>query len=190
MIENENLELYVGTKIVEAVKMTNRDYAIEKYGDEKLGNELKEGYKVKYENGYTSWSPMDVFEKSYNKLNIHDGLELETLKNDLLSSDYTIIEHDKPKFKAPNNYIIGTVNGEILTHIHFQEGGIKETGLNGIFMEDLIGIVLDRLECFQNSEFKCTENEEALKKLQESLMWLRKRTLNRQKRNVLGTHEL
>ncbi len=41
---------YIGTKLVNA---------------EPESREGKEGYKVVYEDGYTSWSPKDVFEKAY-----------------------------------------------------------------------------------------------------------------------------
>ena len=57
-------------------------------------------------------------------------------------------------------------------------------------MDDLIAICINRLENFQNSEYKCRENAVAITKLEESLMWLRKRTLNRNKRNVLGENKI
>ena len=41
----------------------------------------KEGYKVVYEDGYTSWSPKEVFEKVYNPMDGHKfGLAIEALK--------------------------------------------------------------------------------------------------------------
>ena len=49
-------------------------------------------------------------------------------------------------------------------------------------------MVIARLEGFQNSDFACKENEKAIEKLQESLMWLRKRTMDREARNVEGTN--
>ena len=36
----------------------------------------KPGYAVKYEDGYISWSPADVFEKSYFELSADDGSKL------------------------------------------------------------------------------------------------------------------
>lgn len=48
-------------------------------------------------------------------------------------------------------------------------------------------MVIRRLEGFQNSEFKCRENELAITKLEEALMWLRKRAQDREARNVEGT---
>lgn len=190
-MENANCktDYYIGTKLIEAIPMDNITFAKEKYGEEKLGNEKQEGYKVVYEDGYTSWSPVDVFERAYKKLNIFDTDNMTELESDLITCDNTYIQHDKISFNAPHNYIIrDSENDNILAGIHFQEGPLKENKKNGIFHEDLIAICINRLEHFQNSEFACIENEKAIEKLQESLMWLRKRTLNRQKRNVLGTN--
>ena len=78
----------------------------------------------------------------------------------------------------------------ILSLVKFQKGPVNEFGLNGIFNEDVIIMVIDRLEFFQTQELACKENEEALKKLYESLMWLRKRTLDRKLRGVQGTSEV
>lgn len=49
-------------------------------------------------------------------------------------------------------------------------------------------MVIERLKGFQNSEFNCRENAMALTKLEESLMWLCKRTVARANRGVEGTH--
>ena len=50
--------------------------------------------------------------------------------------------------------------------------------------EDLIAMVIDRLQSFQESEYKCRENAVAITKLEEALMWLRKRTQDREDRGV------
>jgi hypothetical protein len=72
----------------------------------------------------------------------------------------------------------------------FQNGPIKEFGVNGCHNEDLIAIVIDRLQGFQSGDFKCRENAIALTKLEEALMWLRKRTQDRIDRGVEGTNQL
>ena len=79
-------------------------------------------------------------------------------------------------------------SGDVLCDIHFQEGPIKECGVNGVCNEDLINMVIDRLEHFQDSEFRCRENAVAITKLEEALLWLRKRTMGREQRGVEGTH--
>ena len=79
---------------------------------------------------------------------------------------------------------------EVLCRIDFQEGPIKECGVNGVCNEDLINMVIARLEAFQETEFKCRENSIAITKLEEALLWLRKRTMAREQRGVVGTHEV
>jgi len=73
--------------------------------------------------------------------------------------------------------------------INFQKGPIKEHGVNGIHNEDLLCIVIDRLQGFQSGPFKCKENAMALTKIEEALMWLNKRTKKRQEQNEEGTSE-
>lgn len=74
--------------------------------------------------------------------------------------------------------------------IKFQNGPIKEFGVNGCHQEDLLAIVIDRLQSFQAGEYACRENAVALTKLEECLMWLQKRTSNRMARGVEGTTAL
>ena len=57
---------YIGTKMIKA---------------EPQVKDGKEGYKVVYEDSYVSWSPKDVFEKSYKEsCNLTFGIALELLK--------------------------------------------------------------------------------------------------------------
>ena len=49
---------------------------------------------------------------------------------------------------------------------------IKECGVNGVNNEDLINMVIERLEHFQRSEYACRENAIAITKLEEALLLL------------------
>lgn len=71
----------------------------------------------------------------------------------------------------------------------FQNGPIKEAGVNGITHEALLAIVIDRLRSFQAGPFSCRENAIALTHFEEGLMWLQRRTVARIKRGVEGTHQ-
>ncbi len=70
----------------------------------------------------------------------------------------------------------------------FQNGPIKEAGVNGVMNEDLIAIVIDRMRGFQSGDYKCRDNALALTKLEEALMWLLNRTNEREARGVEGTN--
>ncbi len=73
--------------------------------------------------------------------------------------------------------------------VHFQKGPVKENGVNGCHPEDLIAIVLHRLQSFQAGDYACRENAMAITKLEEALHWLNHRTAFRVSRNVDGTSE-
>jgi hypothetical protein len=72
----------------------------------------------------------------------------------------------------------------------FQNGPINEVGTNGITQEALITVCIDRLECFQNSEFACEENKEALQFLSAAVTILNSRTKRRIDEGTEGTHEV
>lgn len=73
--------------------------------------------------------------------------------------------------------------------VKFQEGPILESGVNGTSNEALLAIVEDRLLGFQSGPFACRENAIALTKIQEAMMWLQKRTMDRMRRGVEGTNQ-
>ncbi len=79
--------------------------------------------------------------------------------------------------------------GTIYSSVRFQNGPIKEFGINGCTQEDLLEIVVDRLESFQSGDFRCRENAIALTKIQEAIHWLNHRTPDRKKRKVEGTNQ-
>jgi hypothetical protein len=112
------------------------------------------------------------------------------LTNVLLTEKYTYIEHEEEiRFNAPHHFLIKRASdNEVLCKIDLQCGPIKEEGVNGCCNEDLLNIVAERLRGFQKSEFNCSENGFALARIEEALMWLRKRTLIRENRNVEGTN--
>lgn len=129
---------------------------------------------------------------------------MEKLEHDLLTEKYTKVFHeDDQKFNAPHHFLV--VNAEskaedqinegyfpeaqyVLSKVDFQEGPIKENGVNGVCNEDLIAMVICRLEHFQRSEYSSRDNAMAITKLEEALLWLGKRTMGREKRGVEGTH--
>lgn len=118
---------------------------------------------------------------------------MKELKMDLLTTKYTkVLEEENYNYNAPHKFqVVSTKDpGYIIADIHFQEGPIKECGVNGVNNEDLINMVIRRLESFQNSEFKCKENACAITKLEEALLWLRKRTMARENRGVEGTYKV
>ena len=64
------MKKYIGTKIIEAEPMSRSH-----------GDKVEDGYKVRYPDGYESWSPKDVFEEAYREASgVSFGLALEAMK--------------------------------------------------------------------------------------------------------------
>lgn len=84
--------------------------------------------------------------------------------------------------------------GRVLTGVTsnvvlFQNGPIKEFGVNGVTQEALLAIVIDRLRSFQNGPFTCEANGIALDACCLALNTLQMRTRARIARGVEGTHQ-
>lgn len=58
---------------------------------------------------------------------------------------------------------------------------------DGTTNEELLTVLIDRMNYLQG-KFPCRENAIVITKLEESLMWLEKRTNDRKKRGVEGKH--
>lgn len=106
------------------------------------------------------------------------------------NAELTIEVLDEPGQGGANHLysISGIATGPV--GIDFQDGPIKEAGVNGITHEVLLAIIIDRLRGFQSGPYKCRENAVALTKCEEALMWLQKRTRDRLARGVEGTHQV
>jgi len=115
------------------------------------------------------------------------------LKNALMEQDHVKVFHEQESdmvYSAPHTFQFKNAgSGEFLGELKFQKGPIKETGINGISNEVLLAIVLARLEGFQKGHFACKENEIAVTKIEEALLWMKKRTLDRQLKGVEGTNK-
>jgi len=71
----------------------------------------------------------------------------------------------------------------------FQNGPIKEVGVNGTTHEVELAILIDRLRSFQQGPYACADNQEALEHFEAGLRCLQRRTLARIARGVEGTHQ-
>jgi len=74
-------------------------------------------------------------------------------------------------------------------HIKFQCGPVKEVGVNGTSIENVLLLLKARLEGFQKGDFRCRENAIAITKIEESIQWLEWRTSQRVKQGVEGLNK-
>jgi hypothetical protein len=122
----------------------------------------------------------------------------ELVTNNLIIGEkyWKILHEEDFQYNAPHHFeIVENMESQppdqpdkLLCKIDFQEGAIKDVGINGILDKDLIGVVLCRLQHFQNSSFATRENAIVITKLEEALMWMNKRNANRVMRDVQGTY--
>lgn len=89
---------------------------------------------------------------------------------------------------AYHDYLIVNNDGsdKVVGSIHFQEGPIKEHGINGVTEAALLEIVLHRLRAFQAGPFSSRDNSLAITHIEDGLMRLHNRTRDRQRRKVEG----
>ena len=74
---------YIGTKIIEAVPAIRKGGKVYEEGwpIPKSMDPTEEGYKVRYPDGYESWSPKDVFNEAYRPTDcMNFGLAIEAAK--------------------------------------------------------------------------------------------------------------
>ena len=105
---------------------------------------------------------------------------LEKIVNNLYDEKltYVLAGNRVEDEKNPTNHdfeVRRTPDSKLLANIHFQQGAISEDGVNGVLNEDLLVMLIDRVESFQRSKLKCRENENALQHLYEALFWLNQR---------------
>ena len=97
-------------------------------------------------------------------------------------------EHcDSPKLTE----ILGpppTGGGEcpVLAQIQWQDGSIGEHGVNGVQLEEVVGVCIERLQALQDGAFPCAENTYAIDHLRSAVDWQAKRKAARVAQGVEG----
>lgn len=120
--------------------------------------------------------------------------EVKPAREIVVSPSHLRVFADEPSNGGSSHtYSIGYETEQLgakLFEIHFQEGPILETGVNGISTDALLRILVDHLQGFQRGSFSCRENALAITKLEEALHWIQHRTFERAARGVEGTSQI
>lgn len=82
-----------------------------------------------------------------------------------------------------NRYLTFTATGDL--RVKLQCGAVKEVGVNGAQIDDVIIFAREFIEN-HNHKFPCRENSLAITKLEEAEVWLKRRKEDREKRGVEG----
>jgi hypothetical protein len=98
---------------------------------------------------------------------------------------------DEPGHGGANHvYAIEAGEAPSMLTVNFQNGPIKEAGVNGVTHEALLAILADRLRGFQSGPYHSDDNATALAHINAAQAALQKRTRERMARGVEGTHQL
>lgn len=91
---------------------------------------------------------------------------------------------------ASHDYGIQWGGPKEITRIQFQHGPRGNADSTpGVFDDDLLAIIEDRMSCFQAGPFACQENADALKGVQAARDALGRRVAARISKGVLGANE-
>jgi hypothetical protein len=80
-------KIYIGTKIIAAEEMNEATFLLNvKHSKDQpviIGSQgnSRPGYKVRYEDGYVSWSPKETFEKAYREVSMAEGQIILSAQN-------------------------------------------------------------------------------------------------------------
>jgi hypothetical protein len=107
------MDKYIGFKLIQAEPMNEGKFRLEKgftdVSEELLKTETyKEGYKVVYPDGYTSWSPKEVFEKAYMKVGNNNTITQDNVDSFIDYYDYCKMGEKTTVVKATliNEFVI------------------------------------------------------------------------------------
>ncbi len=101
-----------------------------------------------------------------------------------------IDERDPNAGGASHHYAIQWGGAKDVTRVQFQHGprGVAAS-TPGVFEDDLLAILEDRLALFQTGPFACAENEEALAGIRHARFHLGQRVAKRIAQGVLGENK-
>ena len=95
---------------------------------------------------------------------------------------------EKPTY-LPHGHYYSIDAGETTTAIHFQNGPVKEHGVNGATSEALLAILIHRTKVL-NDNFPCDENKRAITYMENALALFEQRTKDRLNRGVEGHNKV
>lgn len=110
----------------------------------------------------------DLREKFPEKFNESGAMDYKWFESEIRPHNFIYVRHD--------------VNSLSFT---IQNGPIKEVGKNGCQVEDIIAAAKVIVEGL-NAKFPCRENAMVITKLDEAILWSKKRTADRVARQVEG----
>lgn len=195
------MKKYIGTKTIEAEPMTFHQWKA--YSDGSYPeDEDREGYHVKYPDGYESWSPKEVFESAYHELLFEqyplpddaDQVEHRIPATVYPSNERTIAVAYDHDYHGAHRYqfinSLGFSNGTAQYEGSFQEIQFVQKNEDGsmtpgLQSEQLVLALIDRTEKL-NTRYPSEYNGRMIAGLKMFLIACQDRIDDRIKRGVMG----
>lgn len=98
-------------------------------------------------------------------------------------------QYQLPMYKVTNE---GIEDSNFVLPINFCKGNKNDETLlrqEGVFVESLLETCVDRLKTVNQGELSTRETAIAITKIEEAVMWLEKRSKDREIRRVQGTYQ-
>jgi hypothetical protein len=191
------MKQYIGSKTISAEPMTQHEFfkTRRNFNAENIDKD-REGYLVKYSDGYESWSPKDVFEEAYSELVVGPNATEETLLKVSVfpSKILSIGVAPDPDYGGAHQYqfqnSIGFKDGQAgydksFQKIQFVQKNIDGTMKPGLQTEQLLLAIIDR-HVKLNNKFPSEDGLKFIRKIEESLVHLEDRVRERMNRGVMG----
>lgn len=197
------MEKYIGTKTIEAESMSLGSYNKYRGWDiPKNENPERDGYLVRYPDGYESWSPKEVFEEAYHELLLNvplrvtdtEDIPFQILQPVFPSNQITSGVKTTDEYGGAHEYQFmnskGFNNGEAqydnsYQRIQFVKKESDGSMTPGLQSEQLLIALIDRHKKL-NNKFPSREGALAITKMEEALQWLEARVKERIFRGVMG----
>ena len=115
---------------------------------------------------------------------------MRTIPNNAPTNVVALDAPDPNAGNARHEYGIQYGGPSAVLHVQFQHGprGV-ETSKAGVFDDDLLAIIQDRMEGFQSGPFACPENQKCLDSIRAAREALGLRVARRVAQGVLGVNE-
>lgn len=82
-------------------------------------------------------------------------------------------------------HLYQVITGAKVTDLSFQQGGVKDHGVNGLTSEALLEVLIHRTR-YLDAQFPCNENRRAIVAMAQALHAFESRTASRTERGVEG----
>jgi hypothetical protein len=126
--------------------------------------------------------------KNENSVKMY-GVDIHMDHNGVTVTHLNWADTEQGEMQLNNGHYYDVIAGETVLPIHFQNGPVKENGVNGATSEALLAILIHRTKVLDGN-FPCDENKRAITYMENALALFEQRTKDRLSRGVEGQNKI